>query len=423
MVPSYSQIGKERVQVPLLLYGLFLASIIVDIGGGFGVKYSISAVILVYELVGFVTNSMKIPLHRFAAEWVLFAMAPMFFSLRSVSLASVTPGVALREIIPFATWIIYPLLLAIGSREKITSYFATALFWGALLIILIFLCISIFHYLGRNDLMNQIYIFTSRYGLGYFGQKPTSGDSGVFFPNVYFRWSLLLIPAAVLLLDQSSFKICAVVLAGFLTTSTAVILFMFFALIWGVWDRCVRGKIPKAYVARLLIIFATLLSVIAIVVCSGSGDLLFQIAMKLSPTNPSTSVKVLHVGSIAQVLLSDPITFLFGMGVGTEFYSAGAGKLVSRVEVSHFDMMRQYGALYTIAFCCYVFFLFASLRRTDRTGRQLAIGLMMLFIGSGTNPLLLSPVFFLVLVMAKAYVTLWQREKAVMVKCLDTKYR
>ena len=86
-------------------------------------------------------------------------------------------------------------------------------------------------------------------------------------------------------------------------------------------------------------------------------------------------------------------------------------KVVTNVEVSHFNLMRQFGVLYALGFFLYVFILFISLYKLDKTGRLLSIGIMTLFIAAGTNPLLISPVFFLLLVISRAYITLYAREK------------
>jgi hypothetical protein len=53
--------------------------------------------------------------------------------------------------------------------------------------------------------------------------------------------------------------------------------------------------------------------------------------------------------------------------------------------------------------------LVRALLRTDDTGRRLSVGLLTLFIAAGTNPLLLGPVFFLVLVLGRAYVLQYGR--------------
>ena len=56
--------------------------------------------------------------------------------------------------------------------------------------------------------------------------------------------------------------------------------------------------------------------------------------------------------------------------------------------------------------------VFVSLLKTDRNGKLLSIGLAMLFLAAGTNPLLLSPVYFLVLIISRAYVVLYAKEKS-----------
>ena len=110
-------------------------------------------------------------------------------------------------------------------------------------------------------------------------------------------------------------------------------------------------------------------------------------------------------------MFSNPAALLIGSGVGSAFYSVGADGVVTNVEVSHFNLLRQFGIVYTLLFVGYVGGVFAGLLRSDGMGRRLGVGLAMIFLAAGTNPLLLSPVFFLVLVLGRAYLAHWARER------------
>jgi len=220
-----------------------------------------------------------------------------------------------------------------------------------------------------------------------------------------------LIPAAILSVRGNKMKLIVLILAAFMTVSTAVILFLLLGLLWASFGSLWRGKLSKLYAKRVIAVGVVLLIGAAITYIAGYEYVGEFFISKLSVASASTAIKVGHIESILNLMYRNVGTFLFGMGVGSSFYSIGVNRVVTNVEVSHFNVMRQFGVIYALGFFSYVLFLFMSLRRLDETGRLLSIGLAMLFIAAGTNPLLISPIFFLVLVISRAYITLYAREK------------
>jgi len=411
VTPVARQRFERKVQIPLVLYAFFLAAIIIDVGGAFGLKYGAFAIIFVYVLLAALTKKIKVPASFPVMEGVLFIVAPTIFLCLAIGPFSVAPNAAVRGLTPFATWLLYPLLLLIYPKQRIISFFTTALFWGAVFVVIVFSVIFSLHFLGQDDLISRINMFTREYRVGYFGRNPLGGGASLFFPNVYFRWSLLLIPAAILLLQGSKKKFIIVILAALLTVSTALILFLLVGLLVASFGSLWRGRLSKLYMKRFISVGVILLIVIAVLYLSGYEPVIEFAASKFSTLSASTSTKVGHIKSILELMSQDVVTFLFGMGVGSSFYSLGAGQVVTNVEVSHFNLIRQFGVLYTLGFFSYVLLLFISLRRLDKTGKLLSIGLMMLFIVAGTNPLLISPIFFLLMVISRAYITLYAREQ------------
>lgn len=67
----------------------------------------------------------------------------------------------------------------------------------------------------------------------------------------------------------------------------------------------------------------------------------------------------------------------------------------------------------------YIILTFLKAYKIDSNGRLLAIGLATLFIAAGTNPLLISPVFFLMMVITRAYVTVSAKELLVLRKQIN----
>lgn len=278
--------------------------------------------------------------------------------------------------------------------------------------VVMFCFIYLLHFLGRGELIARINMFANEYRLGYIGRRPLVGAS-FFFPNVYFRWTLLLIPAAILLLQGNKTKFIFVVLAVFLSTSTAAILFLFLGLLWALFSNLLSGKISKLYTKRLILIGVIVSLATFVLYYSGYGYIIEFVIDKFNVSSASISIKVGHIKSILALMSKYVTIFLFGTGVGFGFYSIGVNKVVINVEVAHFNLMRQFGILYALAFFFYEFILFIKLRHFDKTGKLLSIGLAMLFIAAGTNPLLISHIFFLLLVISRTYITLYAREKRV----------
>ena len=403
--------NQEDAKLSIVIYAFFLAAMIIDIGGAFGLKYASFAILVIYLAAISFTKGIRIPSSFFVLEGTLFVIAPIFFLMLAISEFSVAPTAAVREVLPFAIWLLFPLLLQMGQKEKITSIFTTALFLGAIFIIIFFIIIFGLHLAGQDNLITSIYMFTSKYELGYFGIKPFNGSSSMFFPNVYPRWTLLLIPAAILLLHENMKRFIIVVLATLLTTSTAAILFLLIGIIWasfaGIWKR----RLSRLYFKKFAALCLLLLLCSSIIYLSGFEYIIEFIASKLGEST-STSIKIGHITSILALVSKKMTILFFGMGLGSSFWSAGLNEVVTNVEVSHFNLLRQFGLPYALAFSSYIFFLFIKLYKIgDEIGRLLSIGLIVLFIAAGTNPVLISPIFFLIVVISRAYITLAAREK------------
>lgn len=388
------------------LYGLFLAALLLDVGGAFGVKYLTAVLIAAFVVLN--ARHIRVPRPMLFVEGALFGVAPALLLCLAVARHHVPAGAAIGSLLFLSTWIVLPLLLLL-PRERIIGDFTTAMLVGALLTLAAFAVILGVYLLGRLDLVGRINVFARDYNLGYFGQRPGTQGIAAFVPNVYFRWTMLLIPAAALL-GTGSWRLYVTLAAIFATLSTGAIAFGVAAFVLGL---LVDPRTPL----RRLGAWAASAAAVGLVVAWGlaASDLTGLLAMvmeKFSGGSESTSIKLGHIRSIVELLSGDVLHLLFGTGIGSLFYSVGVDAVVSNVEVSHFNLLRQFGALYTLAFCSYVAWVGAALYGSDVAGRRLAVGIAMLFVAAGTNPLLLSPVFFLALIMGRAYVARFRRETA-----------
>jgi hypothetical protein len=398
--------SDRRLQIPLLLYALFLAAMVLDIGGGFGLKYASLAILGLYVAISFTSERRGLlPGSFFVLEVPLFALAPVFYFVLATGGFSIPLKSVIEGLSPFATWLLYPVLLSIFPRKRLVSMFSTTMFWAAVLIVSVFCSILLLSFvLRRPDLVGTITSFTDTYRLGYFGLDRLG------LPNIYFRWTLLLIPATILTLPLSRNRFLIMIVAVLLTQSTAALLFLAIGLVWASLKGLRSGRLSRLYLRRLMLFSALLLVAASALYTAGFGQAIGSMASKLTRLDPSTSVKLGHIESILTIMLKEPATVLLGMGVGSSFYSVGVGGVVTNVEVSYFNLMRQFGLPYAMAFLAYVLAVFFSVRRIDEPGRLLSIGLLCQFVACGTNPLLISPVFFFTLILCRSYITAASRE-------------
>jgi hypothetical protein len=387
------------------LFALLMASILLDVGGSFGLKYSATLVVVGYLALN--ARAIRLPASTLRAELALFAVAPALFLCLSVTAYRVPPRTAVGSLMFFSAWAVFPLLLAI-PRAQLVNIFTRYMYRGALLTLVAFVAIIACYALGRLDLITRINEFAEAYNVGFFGQRPTDGGLKLFVPNVYFRWTMLLIPAAACLADDRR-RLLPVLLALLCTLSTGSVLF---GLAGVALVPLADSRVPLRRLARHALWLALTVAAVSLALAATQyGDVAFALGQKLTSGSASTGAKLGHIRSILDQVFSNPAALLVGSGVGSAFYSVGADGVVTNVEVSHFNLLRQFGIVYTLLFVAYVGGVFAGLLRSDGAGRRLGVGLAMIFLAAGTNPLLLSPVFFLVLVLGRAYLADWARER------------
>ena len=402
------QNSKQNERLFPFLYGFFLIAIIIDVGGAFGVKY-LSFIILSLSLVLYilVNDRFSVSVNTIIIEGTLFIFIPLFFVCTSVIIYNVPIVNAIRGALPFITWLLYPILINIYPREKIVLIFKRTMFFAAIIILLVFLIIYLFYLTNKYNLISEICLFSRNYRLGYIGAKNFGNINYRFVPNVYFRWSMMLIPASVLFLKENNINFFIVFLEAILTFSTSIIIFTVFACIWAIFAESYSKK-KYGYIFKqifTMIIFFILF--ILILNCFGYNFIVYPIFEKVfSPlTSQSTSIKISHIRSIIHIFEENPFILLFGMGVGSDFYEIELDKIVvgGNTEVSHINFVRQFGILYASLFFGYVFYLFLRLFKRGGTERLISIGFIALFFSAGTNPLLISPIFFIIMVIARAY--------------------
>lgn len=379
-----------------LVYMAVLASLILDIGGAFGVKYAVSGLLLVWVLVLVARVGIRRDLAIEFGVLLYFAFSVSYSMFR---------GVELTDIYGQLSFVIYFFLLfavLYMPGDAATDAFRRIMVFGALIVIGTFLSILLY-----PESLIAWKILGDSYRMGYLGIQTIGGQE---FPNVYYRWSMWLIPAFIISIGK--YRLASVLLgaAALITLSTSVIAFTVLG------SALLILVLRNRYAVSLRSIsYAGVVAVIGLVVLelnfSVSVLLYENITSKFSTSSFSTNVKLGHIEGVLQSMQASFLSILFGTGVGSEFYSPGIRDYAINIEVSHFNFLRQFGLIGGAIFFGYVLYVILSALTTDALGRRWAIGLLMLFGAAGTNPLLMSPVFMVVLVTVRAYVAQYHAEK------------
>lgn len=381
---------------PIALYAIFLAALLIDIGGTLGLKYGSAALLVFFAVLS--ARRVVLPRSVVIVEGAIFLVVPTLLLASAVAYHRVPIGDAASALTFLTTWAVFPLLVLIPRRQMV-SVFAGVMYWGAVATLAVFGILVLLFAAGRLDVVSAVSGLAERLGLGFVGQRPLPGGISLMMPNVYFRWTMLLIPAAAVLVGSR--RLWVVIAAVCATLSTGTIVFAIAGVLLGVVMD------PERRVGRLLVaamIGGGVVAVAGVVLMSTAyGEVLLTLVEKFSAASDSTSQKLGHIQSIIALLTESERALLTGTGVGSTFYSRGVEAEVWNVEVSHFNLLRQFGAVYTLLFFGYVAYVAARLLGSDLSGRRLGVGLVMIFVAAGTNPLLLSPVFFLVLAIGRAY--------------------
>ena len=75
---------NKQLQMPLILYSFFLGSIIIDVGGSFGLKYFVSICIFLYIAISALYSKLKISFSNIIIEVLLFLLHHFYFFYRLV---------------------------------------------------------------------------------------------------------------------------------------------------------------------------------------------------------------------------------------------------------------------------------------------------------------------------------------------------
>jgi hypothetical protein len=242
---------------------------------------------------------------------------------------------------------------------------------------------------------------------GYFGMQ-AFGDIQV--PIIYFGSALFLVPAFVYYLFVGRLLRAEVTLLAIgLTFSKAGITI---ALVFGVFYSISlffsrHGSAERERATSFM--RSRLRKSLAVVALVGGAAGLFllvpafsgQIRDAWTGESDTALVRIGHFQSVIDLFRAHPSYLVIGQGVGVPFYSLGESAYVQNFEIDQLNVIRKFGLPWFIGFSAVVFYSAYKLIRKGRTEeRAFGWALVSIYFAAGTNPVLLSPLFIIVMTLS-----------------------
>jgi hypothetical protein len=379
-----AQLSRNKMAIQLirmkLVYSLFVMlafALALDMGGEFGVR-----TLLLFPGVFSIFILIKIKWHPIhLLSFILFVVYPSILMV-GASLGLNDLGIALSQF--KATVFGFFLLILISSiRDRellfdgIIRAFVMVAIISNILIVGVMLDIQV-----ASDIIQTL----SFSGGGYFGDRVLSNKSLV--TNLYFK-STLFMPSVFLIsiYRRKYFGAVLILFASIFSFSKmafiASMLILFFYIIFRT-----KGSVKKlVFIGLFLFIFSY----------GTYGIGLFQEVQTLFTSRHHTvHVRIDHYYSLISFWSANPFQFIFGSGLGSSFFSNYYGVDIYNIEIDHLNIIRKYGVIWFIVFSFFVIYaIWCSFNSRSNYKKYMGISVMVAFIIAGTNPVLISPMFFL----------------------------
>ncbi len=227
----------------------------------------------------------------------------------------------------------------------------------------------------------------SNLGAGYFGPRELGG---VRFAVIYFKATLFFIYAGILLTFKRNYltlTLMVLALAAAMSKTGVVLMILTFLI--------------RKLTHRPLLIFILACLGIIIVFLGVNLNLFSTIFNALSTDTNTVVVRLDHWNSLVSFFSENPLKFLFGQGAGTTFYSTAVDAYVNNIELDYLNSIRKFGFIWFFMFCLFTTNI-AYLLLREKKETWMSIALMVTFLACGTNPVLLTLLFFSILAFSYA---------------------
>ena len=378
-----------------------MAAAIFDFGGGFGVRDGMLALAGAYV----VANYNRFTLQR-EEVWVLFTLFLLIplWSVVNGLLHGGNLAVARPQVTPFVFGILFFVLLSQGGSQYALHVFYTSITIlaggssAAILYGVLFPDTPLIEAFTRAlETENEIH--------GKFGVRPLAGRK---FYAIYFKATLFYVAGFIYALYRNDlWRTLLFFLALVLSISKAGIALCVVFFLWYVVTAS-SGK------QRGVVLFGVILTGILtyqFVDLEFITGYLDYMVLTFKGEATTTKVRIGHWQSLVDLMQEHPLYLIYGQGTGTQFASLGEAarhgfvQSVYNIELDHADSIRQFGLLWFLAFSALVGYVVTTLIRSAASTRKgLGYALAGLFIAAGTNPVLITPLFMIVLAAYVQYV-------------------
>jgi hypothetical protein len=407
VLPRAGTLSEGRARYVSLTPGgvlVFLfASNVFDPGGKLGLKYIAFLVATVFAL--WTLKYFYLPSRALTIGLILFLVWPTWSLLYGIARRG-DLSVGLAQVTPFLFAWILVLILPIFDNRTPLRIFYTCIFWLSPVVIASFLLVFM---LPDSSIGQKVFEILS--GLhereGYFGMQ-SLGDVGV--PIIYFASTLFLVPAFVYHLFAGKMLRAGVVLLAIGVTFskaglTIALVFGAFYSISAVFSRSVpavresTGAISRKRFRRFL----------PVVVIGGAASALLaslpafydDIRDAWTGESQTAIIRIAHFHSVMNLFLQNPHYLIIGQGAGVPFHSLGASDYVQNFEIDHLNTIRKFGLPWFIGFSAVVFYsAYKLISEGQVEGRALGYALISIYLAAGTNPVLISPLFIMVMTLS-----------------------
>lgn len=361
---------------------LLFFSTAIDMGGEFGLR---NILVPICSLLLVMTTGLAFPKGWVISFFILIAYPTASLLIGILNGAELQLAFSQYQSTMFA-FILFILIFRI-PYEITTTALLYSLFVVALLAVFLAISLSL-----GIDSAYEILSNMEVKGGGHFGERGVTGTDKII-SNVYFKTTLFFVPAFIFSLFTKRYFIAivfflalyaAVSKTGIMVTGLIAVIFL----------------LRKANWKELLIGCALVIAAIIFIIQSPIFVFFNEIAQNNSTT---VDVRKGHFESIINLWSDNPLSLFIGFGLGSTFYSSGADAIVSNIELDHFNVVRKYGTLWASLFFFWVLNItYKAIKNDSYNVKYLGYSLFSAFIVAGTNPVLISPVFFLFLFITMA---------------------
>lgn len=380
----------KQIKWKELAIEFFIAANIIDAHGTLKIKYISSLILILYILL---SRSVK----KGKEEFLLFVLMPVCLMIYSYVFSNNALGAAISSV-TFCMAVIY--YFADNTNTDMLYFFVRVMQMLAYVVLMLFFSALFFLWIGKTDVYFKVgFIMQHEWNLGFFGYNYVGP---LFMPIVYFKNSLFFIFAfAGACHYEKKFSIAILFFANMVVSTTANIIFTLIIFAYYLLKKC-GIKMKK----KIVMIYGVVCSLGILCIAVSFNRVITQLSGfvgDLTMQSDGSKAKLGHIISIVKLMMNNVQNFLFGMGGGSTFYSEYVNRVVGNSEVSQLECLRRFGVIYTILFFSYIFLVVYNLYQVKK--KLLAVGVLVLFVSTASNPQLMSPMFLIILFMCKKQYT------------------